>query len=356
VAVLLTLTAALALLGRSRSTVYAVLASALSIYLFAFVGVLGQGPLDHDSTRDAAVELGAWALLRGDNPWRVDLGTPITTGPVSILFAVPFVLMSGHSVWLTMLFWLSFFFILLWNDAWQRHQTWPVLVLLFMTGIFDARHTLRWNLDELYYPMSYLAAAYILIERRKFGATGALFALVLLTRLNYTFLTLGFLSWFWTCRPWQPRDALRGCIGFTLACGVVVLPFIVVIGGDLWNANPMKTAVQLGSRTAWPETNGAFHLLNQVASMVGPTVTQIVKSVLAVVIMTFVAWRLSRLGVRHPFWHVMAGGFVAHAVVWVPGTLPADYSLMVILPAMLAISLTDFRTLTTASSTSGNIT
>ena len=64
------------------------------------------------------------------------------------------------------------------------------------------------------------------------------------------------------------------------------------------------------------------------------------KSGLTLAIMAGISLALRRDRVRHPFWHITAGALLAHLLVWLPADHPRDYTLIFVLPAMLAIAMT----------------
>ena len=179
------------LLQRPRWIVYGLLLTALCIRVIAFVHIVANRAQDKVSTRDAAVEMTAQALMRGENAWNVDLGVEVTTGPTSILLALPFVSLFGQINWLSFLFWAVLLGVLLGLDTYYRNNSWPTLALMILLGLFDIEHTMYWSLEELYYPVLYLALAYLLTTRERWGWAGALLAASILSRPSYCFLVLG---------------------------------------------------------------------------------------------------------------------------------------------------------------------
>jgi hypothetical protein len=139
---------------------------AIIIHVFYFTQIIAKFDQDANSTRDDAVEMTTKAFLRGENPWNnmPELGVQATTGPASILLAMPFVMIFGEINLLTFLFWVLIFAISLVGDIQNKNNSFPILSLLFITGIFGFSHTLFWSLDELYFPFWHVAIAALLAQ------------------------------------------------------------------------------------------------------------------------------------------------------------------------------------------------
>jgi len=300
---------------------------------------MANGTHDKLSNRDTAVEVTAQYLLHGKNAWNADVGTEISTGPTSILLAIPFVKVFGTINWLSFGFWLSFFFILLYCDIRYRNNTWPVMVMIFVMGLFGFDHTLFWSLEELYYPIIYIALMYYLFVHKNLGGVGALWALSILTRPCYAFLAIGFLLWYFFSASFNKREFTRMGLGFVFTSLVMLLPFVIIGGSDMVIKNPWRLALKF-SEAGWPDTNFIFHYLNQLGEQIGVKGLRWIKFSLSLLIMFLLSSRLRLMKIRHPFWHITAGAFVAHTLFWLPAHLPYDYILIFVLPAMLAISMT----------------
>ncbi|MCX7009537.1 MAG: hypothetical protein NTY53_20215 [Kiritimatiellaeota bacterium] len=145
--------AAMHLLRLPRWFTYVLVASGLLCFFCYHVFVDAQGPQDAFSDRNEAVENAARAMLQGTNPWnaRSVLGLPITTGPSSILLAVPSVKLTGRINLLTFSFWALFLGLLLAGDLLRRNGSFVLLGLLVLLPWTGVLHTLHWSLDELYY-------------------------------------------------------------------------------------------------------------------------------------------------------------------------------------------------------------
>ncbi len=339
IVLLLIMTIIAAIFHSPRWIVYAFLLTMLTIHLLLFVKIISKGEQDPSSSRDEAVEVAAQTILHGENAWNRNVGAPITTGPTSILIALPFVLLFGEINWLSFLFWMVFYMVLLRGDLIYRNQSWPIMVMFLVLGYFGFEHTLYWSLDELYYPILYLVGAYFLINRNNFLSVGVLIAAAVLSRSNYIFMVVGFGFWYIFNSQVNRHNILKILLGCFLGGVVILLPFIIIGGKDLWVNNPWNLAFAI-SGTAWPDTNFIFKLLNHLNTQIGPGAMRWVKLGLTMSITFPLSWGLRLLRVQHPFWHITLGAFLANTIVWFPAHLPMDYALIFVLPAMLAISNT----------------
>lgn len=89
-----------------RIVYYLAISIVLIIHLFYFTQIISNLNQDQYSSRDDAVELTTKAFISGENPWNnvPELDVPATTGPASILFALPTVLLFGKINYLTFVF------------------------------------------------------------------------------------------------------------------------------------------------------------------------------------------------------------------------------------------------------------
>lgn len=321
-----------------RWIVYLWLFLALIIRLVVFTLIISKQDQDSLSTRDAAVEVTAQAMLRGENAWNANPGVGVTTGPTSILLALPFVALLGEINWLTFGFWLTLFSILLWADVKLKNNTWPTLVMFFITGEWYFEHTLFWSLDELYFPMIYLIAGYWLALRQKWFWVGVMLTASVLTRPSYIFLILGFGLWQLFNNQFTRRNLLQQTLGAVIGAIIIISPFIVIGGADFWINNPWRFAFDF-SGAAWPNTNILFQTLNQLNSEVGPQMMRLIKLGVTILILAIFSIGFKRRFLHHPFWHIMISSLLAHTIVWLPAQWAPDYALMIILPAVIAIAL-----------------
>jgi hypothetical protein len=210
--------------------------------------------------------------------------------------------------------------------------------MFFLLGWFDIEHTMYWGLEELYYPILMLALAYLLVGRNVWWGVGALWAAAILTRPNYAFLVIAFGLWYLLRHPFDRRVIGRLVLGFAAAAILIMLPFIAVGGSDLLTNNPWRFAMGYAA-AGWPDTNSVFRLLNQLSASFSPGVTSGIKLMIALLVIAGVAWALRKPRVDHPFCHITAAALIVH-VLWLPTQFSADYTLMFVLPAMLAIAMT----------------
>ncbi|HEX4457813.1 MAG TPA: hypothetical protein VIA18_07570, partial [Polyangia bacterium] len=135
-----------AIASAPRWTVYLALA-------FAFVLVTSdrseaaRGPQDGQSDRDEAAEQATTRFLHRQNPWlkTTALGNSITTGPGSLVLAVPSVATSGKIDGLTFAFWLTMVALFLAGDVRQHNGAFPTLVLLYIIGDFNLSAGQFWS-------------------------------------------------------------------------------------------------------------------------------------------------------------------------------------------------------------------
>ncbi|MCK4725257.1 MAG: hypothetical protein KAT29_05635 [Anaerolineales bacterium] len=322
-----------------RWTLYVLLLLMVLIQVAYFTQIISK--LDHDefSTRDAAVEMTTQAFLQGKNPWNnvYELSVPATTGPASILFALPTILAFGEINWLAFFFWCVFFVILLIGDIQEENNTFPILVMLFVIGIFGYTHTLNWSLEEFYFPYLFIMFAYWSIIRSRYVLSGILLAVAILFRLNYVFIVLGFLMWYCIYKEFSVKIFLKIGIGAIIATIIILTPFILIGGRDFLEYNPFSSAVAMSGLVNWPANNVFFRLLNFLGRMVGEDWMRIIKLVMLVMLMSITSLSLRRL--HHPFIHITFAAFLTITVAWISPELPNDYILFFIIPAFIAISL-----------------
>lgn len=324
---------------RSRWVLYAILAIALGVHLFEWVHIIANGVQDIHSTRDAAVEVTTQALLDGENAWNRDPGVVATTGPVSILAALPFVAVFQEINWLSYIFWIGFFSVALAFDLQRRNGTWPLIVAGFMTGVLGIEHTLFWSLEELYYPIVYLALGYVFVRRRSWYIVGGLLALALLTRLNYAFPVMGFMVWLWFSHRPDLNTMGKLAVGGTSASLLVLAPFVLIGGEEFWAKNPWSIALEFSTETAWGGDNLIYALMESASASVPTIIVQALKVLVPVAILIEFSGRWKETALHHPFWHIAIASFLVHAFIWPRPTLYEDYGLMFVLPLLLGLAL-----------------
>jgi len=333
----------LAFFRAPRWLCYTALVVAICILAFVFVFSLSIGPEDARADRDDQLEIAARGLLLGSNPWRTPIpsGNPNSTGPSSVLVALPALLLFDRINELTFLFYLVLFAILLLADVRKRNDTFPVLALLFVGGWFGLGHTLALGLDDLYYGYLALALAWWLVERGQFTGAGVCLAFAALSRLSYGFPVAGFVLWYLHDRRFTRQGLAHLGLGAAAGAALIAVPFLVLPRGgpaDVWEVNPFWYSI-LGQ--GWPHTNGLLRALDvafdSAMERVGYEPMATLKVVLALGALTYVSRSLARIDLAHPFWHLAAGGFVACFAVYIPDLL-FDYMPFFVVPAFLAIA------------------
>ena len=328
-----------------RWTIYVSLILMVFVHVIYFTQIISK--LDHDefSTRDAAVETTTQAFLQGENPWNdtLESGVPATTGPASILFALPSVLAFGEINWLAFLFWCVFFMILLIGDLQEKNNTFPILVMLFVIGILGFTHTLYWSLEELIFPYLFVVFAYWSIIRHRYILSGIFLAIAVLFRLNYVFIILAFLMWYGINKEFSVKILIKIGIGAVIATIIILTPFILVGGRDFLENNPFTLAVAMSSVANWPANNVFFRLLNFLGRNFGEEWMRAIKLTIVIALMLIISLNLRRL--HHPFIHIAFAALLSITIAWISPDLSNDYILFIIIPAFIAISLARGETL-----------
>ena len=321
-----------------RWACYGVLSVSLLLLIARFVFQISTGPQDAGSDRDEAVEIGAQALLGGQNPWAQTTHrlSPITSGPASIIFALPWVWVFHRINELTFVSYVALFTLLFAGDVRCQNNTFLALGLFFLAGFFGFHHTLYWSLDELYYAYAALVAAWIVLQRRWLVGAGVCLACAIGSRASYVFPVFALLCWYWYGRRPSARDLARLGAGALLGFLLIAAPFWLVASSDLRAHNPLIAAGSL-LETAWPDTNPLFRGLNLVARLVGPPAMNVLKLGASFAVIWYASLRLQRVDLPHPFWHVCLGGFLADMSVYRAG-LQNDYVLFFVIPAFIAIA------------------
>jgi hypothetical protein len=323
-----------------RWVVYLTLSTLLLIHIAFYTFEISRLEQDRASTRDAAVELSAQAFLRRENPWsHVQLNVPVSTGPASVLLALPFVALFGNINALTFIFWVAFLLILLVADLQRGNRTFPLLALLSVSGIFGFRHTLYWSLEELYFPILLFAFAYLCLQRNGFLLAGALLFTTAMFRLNYVFLIIAFLLWYFYHCSTPLKGLIWMTLGGILASLLVLAPFIIVAGKEFVHQNPFLFALKASGSTDWTPNNPIFISLRLLSRLVGSRAMRLVKLLLIVPPLMWFSWKAPDLD--HPFWHLTLAALLTLLFAWFPSSLPTDYELFLILPAFLGIAFSD---------------
>ena len=339
----------LALFRAPRGLVYIALLAGLLVHIHFYTQILALSPARAGSTRDRAAIATARALMRGVNPWNhtPEIPVPATTGPASILLVLPSVWLFGKIAGLTYLFWTAAFGFMAVCDVRRRNQTFPVLALLFMTGIFGIAHNMEWRLEELCFPYGFLVLAYYCIRRKHPFLAGVLLAIPPLSRISYVFIVAGFLFWYLSYQPPVVRDLFKIAAGAALGGGVILTPFLIVGGSDFLAHNFYTITHVMGDLGNWQSTSAIFQFLNRLTAGVGPGWLRLLKPALTLFLLAAVSFGIRKRRIDHPFWHLSIAALLAHTVAW-HNALSLDYALIFILPAFLAVALSRPRDLVAA--------
>lgn len=178
-----------------------------------------------------------------------------------------------------------------------------------MIGIFEFSHTLFWSLDELYFPYVLLPIAFWLALRKKWILAGMILSSTIFFRLSYTFIVIGFLLWFLFNEDYQIKDLWKIGFGAVIAGIIILLPFIIVGGQDFLNHNPFIYAFSLVESGSLPNNNIIYKGFNFIGNILGFRLLQVMKLVFILGVMLLLAVRLR--SVKHPYWHITAGAFLA---------------------------------------------
>ncbi len=140
----------------------------LIIVLYQAIFITANLSQDYGSDRDEAVEIATTNLLEGQNPWvsTSNLGNPITTGPTSILVAIPSVILTNKINSLTFIFWVLFFCSLIALEYYYKNNSFLLLFLFFLIPIFGFQHTIFYSLDELYYALNLISFASLVVKKK----------------------------------------------------------------------------------------------------------------------------------------------------------------------------------------------
>jgi hypothetical protein len=322
-----------------RALVYGLLSVALALSTFKAVMIDANGPQDRSADRDEAVEIAAASLLRGANPWqeRTALGSAITTGPSSILAATPFVWLFGRIDVMSLLFWIGLLACLLLGDLQKRNDSFTLLSLFYYLGIFELYRAQYWSLEELYHPLVMVAVAVAAQRRGRAGAVGAVIGIALLWRASYLFAVIAFLSWLAESR--RPRSFW---VNMAAGCLVTVTICLALVAARAGISSLGDYASTLSSVADQPAPGGSLAAVPMQLSglIVSPPFGRVLLGTAALALTVAAVRYFRRYQLGHPYWHVAFAAWLAHSLVWYP-LRAVDYSLMFILPALLAIAESD---------------
>jgi len=314
-----------------RWVCYMAVVCGILTFLAWAVFVDANGGQDAGSDRDDAVEIAATAILQGSNPWshRSILDLPITTGPTSILMALPFVATLGKINGLTFIIWVSFVALLALADIQKRNNTFFTACILLFFPWFGFLHTLHWSLDELYYAAVLSPLLWLAFSRDKPILAGVVGGAMAFARLSYAPAVIATgLWWVLRSRP-RLRNLLHVALG-GLCFAVAVLAILWVVGGHEFLHNNFWRNSQMGSL----RDNSNFLSLS-LSSVLNVLPDGTLGSTILVLFLTALA-ALAMRRLEHPFYHMTVASVLAHTIAFSPG-YPRDYQLIFLIPALYGL-------------------
>lgn len=314
--------------GISRWIVYAGIACGLAAIIGWHVIVDAQGRQDAASDRDDAAEIAASAVLAGENPWnrRSALDLPITTGPSSILLALPVVAWTGKIDALTVAFWLVFVAGLVWADVRMTNNSFLTAALLLLFPWFGWLHTLHWGLDELYYAAILSPLLWFALARKRYGWAGLFGGFMVLSRLSYAPAVLSAGLWWLLKERRTFKDALRIGMGFVAYVTAALLLAWWLGGGDFLHHNFWLNSQKTGLQ------NHDNVVTAIVSALLGALPDSTWASAAVVGLLTVLA-ALAMRRQEHPFYHMAVALVLAHTISFSP-RFPMDYQLIFLVPAL----------------------
>ncbi len=328
-----------AIASAPRWTVYLALA-------FAFVLVTSdrseaaRGPHDRQSDRDEAAEQATTRFLHRQNPWllRTSLGNQITSGPGTVVLALPWVAASGQIDGLTFLFWLTMAALFLAGDLRQHNGAFPTLVLLYLIGELNLSAGQYWSHEELAYGVPFMALAWYATTRRWFVTAGALAAYAVAIRLSYAYVGLGLLAWLVCERRATWRELARLAAGGLATLATLFVLFFIVLRQQLFVDGPFAIAAAKAAQ-AWPPDNFLYVWLSATIGRLPARVGTWVRTLLVAIALFVPAWRLRNRPAGHPFWYMAGGHLAAFALVAaVSGRFANDYVMPLVLLGFLGVA------------------
>ncbi len=310
------------------------------VVMVALIGwgsfVDAKGSHDRGSDRDDGVEISASMLMQGSNPWneRTQLNLRITTGPSSILLAVPFVALFGEINALTFIMWTCFLIFILAGDVAFRNNTFATIIMLLLFPWSGFLHTLHWSLDELYYGAILLPVLWLALRRNRLIIAGLLGAFICLVRLSYAPMVFAAGLWWMLERKRAVKDYLRIAAGGLLYCSVAVSVFMVIGGSDFitnnfWHNSQMQSLDDT--------TNVVTTLLS---TTLGWLPTGPLGSMVIIIPLIVISGIAMRRGTTHPFYQISIAGLLGHSIAFSPD-FRIDYQLILLIPALYSIAFTE---------------
>jgi len=290
-----------------------------------------NGGHDAASDRDDAVEIAATAVLNGTNPWsqRSILGLPITTGPTSVLMAVPVMAVFGGINVMTFAIWGMFILLLAFADIRHRNNTFFTACLLLFFPWFGFRHSLHWSLDELYFAAILSPLLWLALSRKKLVIAGGIGGAMALARLSYAPAVIAVGFW-WILKERPPvKHLLRVAIGGSSYVLGMLGVFWLIGGHEFLEKNFWRNSKM-----------GALHNeSNPVSSTLSSALEALPKGTVGSTALVLGITLLASFAMRrlpHPFYHMAVASVLAHTIAFSPG-YPMDYQLIFLIPALYGL-------------------
>lgn len=337
VSVVVTILLILMLFKTPRIFIYLFIFTWLMIVLYHSVFITAN--LSHDiiSDRDEAAEIATTNFLQGKNPWSSNsiLDLPITTGPSSIILSIPSVFLTNKINSLTFLFWISFLIILLVAEYKFRNNTFIILFLLFLIPILGFQRTINFSLDEIYYALIFFPVLIFVLNKNLFYFAGFLFALIILSRLSYVFLSAGFYFGWIFSRGWETKNQIKLCTGFFVGIVLVLTPFLWVSGSSIFQQNFITNSII--NSEAVKSNNQIFSFVRAIGDSIAFPMGWILVGLITLLIIYFFSLIISRHYLPNPFWNVSFAALLTFTIPFSPFN-EGDYTLSLIIPAFYAIA------------------
>ena len=339
VSLLLGLCLAALIVRAPRWVPYLLVAVCLALTFSNEIFVDAVGSQDAASDRDDAVELACKALIKGKNPWATatQLGGPISTGPASILAALPFVYIFGRINELTFCFWAAIGVLAAVGDIQRQNRTFLPLAILLQLGFFDLRTTRYWSLDELSYAVLLFPLAWYAVEKKRFVVAGAALGCTLGCRASYIFPVVGFLCWM----AWEQRCTWRSLVK-TGAAGAgtfaaLVAAFAIGFHSTIRAANPLSITF---SKAAWvvAGTNDVTTGMAVLFQKLPPNLLAPGRTICALLLTALSARLLRALMLNNAMLYVALGSLYAFTVVHYAGRFADNFTAPIALCGLLAVA------------------
>ena len=311
----------------------------LIVILYQAVFLTANLSQDFGSDRDEAVEIATSNLLNGKNPWenKSPLGNPITTGPTSILIAIPSVALTNKINSLTFLFWILFFFSLIIAEYHYKNNSFIFLYLLFLMPIMGFQHTIFYSLDEMYYALILFPLILYLLRRNKFFFSGFIFSVIFFNRLSYIFLCAGLYFWWLIKNGLNLKNNLKISLGFFFGTICILLPIIIISGNSLFQKNFILNSFLKSIKG----NNQVFSFIKEIGGFFNYQIGQILISFCVIILIFLFSIGTNKSNKDNPFWNISFAALLAFSIIFVP-VFSADYILSLIIPLFYGIAFSPF--------------